>query len=42
MRKTITVHLETWQELTKIKADLNAESLDDVIKELIKKWKMTR
>ena len=39
MRKTITVCLETWRELTKIKADLNAESLDEVIKELIKQWK---
>ena len=38
-RKTITIDLETWKELTKLKADLNAESLDFVIKELLKKWK---
>lgn len=39
MKKTITVELETWQELTKIKAELNLESLDAVIKELLQKWK---
>jgi predicted CopG family antitoxin len=39
MDKTITVKLETWQELTKLKAELNAESIDHVIKELLKKWK---
>jgi predicted CopG family antitoxin len=39
MKKTITIKLETWKELTKLKADLNAESLDFVIKELLKKWK---
>jgi predicted CopG family antitoxin len=38
-KKSVTVSLETWRELTKIKADLNAESLDIVIKELLKKWK---
>jgi len=38
-KKSVTVSLETWRELTKIKADLNAESLDVVIKELLKKWK---
>ena len=35
MRKTITVELETWQKLTRIKVDLNLESLDAVIKRLI-------
>jgi hypothetical protein len=39
--KTMTVEFETWQQLTKIKIDLNLESLDAVIKELIKKWKKT-
>jgi len=39
-RKTVTVSLSTWQELTKLKAELNAESLDFVIKELLKRWKM--
>jgi len=38
MRKTITIKLETWQKLTRIKADLNLGSLDAVIKELLKKW----
>ena len=38
-KKTITVSLETWRQLTKIKADLNLESLDAVIRELLKKWK---
>ena len=37
--KTITIKLETWQELTKLKAEMNAESLDFVIKELLRKWK---
>jgi len=37
--KTITVELETWQQLTSIKVALNIESLDAVIKELLKKWK---
>ena len=37
MRKTITVELETWQKLTRIKVDLNLESLDAVIKELLKR-----
>jgi len=35
LRKTITVELETWQKLTRIKVDLNLESLDAVIKRLI-------
>jgi len=39
MKKTITVELETWQQLTSIKVALNLESLDAVIKELLKKWK---
>jgi|YelNatPaOPRAMG01_1025707.scaffolds.fasta_scaffold25926_2 predicted CopG family antitoxin len=39
MKKTITIKLETWQQLTRIKVDLNLESLDAVIKELLKKWK---
>jgi len=39
MKKTITVKLETWQRLTKIKVDLNLESLDATIKELLNKWK---
>jgi predicted CopG family antitoxin len=30
MDKTITVKLETWQELTKLKAELNAESIDQM------------
>jgi len=38
-RKTITIELETWRELTKIKVDLNTNSLDDVIKKLLEKWK---
>jgi len=38
-KKNITVKLETWQQLTKLKADLNAESLDAVIEELLQKWK---
>ena len=38
-KKNITVKLETWQKLTKLKADLNAESLDAVIGELLQKWK---
>jgi len=38
-KKTITVSLETWRQLTKIKADLNLKSLDAVIRELLKKWK---
>jgi len=38
-KKTITIELETWQQLTRIKVDLNLESLDAVIKELLKKWK---
>jgi hypothetical protein len=33
------VSLSTWQELTKLKAELNGESLDFVIRELLKKWK---
>jgi len=37
MRKTITIELETWQKLTRIKVDLNLESLDAVIKELLKR-----
>jgi len=41
MKKSITVNLETWRELTKLKADLNAESLDAVIKELLRKWKQS-
>ena len=38
-KKTITIELETWQQLTRIKVDLNLESLDAVIKELLKQWK---
>jgi len=41
MKKSITVNLETWRELTKLKAELNAESLDFVIKELLKRWMKT-
>lgn len=39
MRKTITLDIETWKELLHLKADLEAHSLDSVIKELLKKWK---
>jgi predicted CopG family antitoxin len=38
-KKTITIDLETWQELTKLKADLNANSLDDVIRKMLEKWR---
>ena len=39
IKKTITIELESWRELTKIKVDLNANSLDDVVKKLLGKWK---
>jgi len=42
MKKTITVEFETWRELTKIKADLNAGSLNQVIKYLIAEWKNSK
>jgi predicted CopG family antitoxin len=38
-KKTMTIELESWRELTKIKLDLNANSLDDVVKKLLEKWK---
>lgn len=34
-RKTISVKPETWQRLTKIKAEMIAESLDDVLTALM-------
>jgi len=39
MRKTITIKFETWQELLRLKAELGKRSLDEVLKELIEKWK---
>lgn len=39
MKKTITVSLETWKELTVIKVEQNFETLDATIRELIKLWK---
>jgi len=42
MKKTITVNFETWRELMQIKIDTNASSLDEVLRELIKKWKQSR
>jgi len=39
VKKTITVELEVWQELTKLKAELNLESLNNVIRILLQKWK---
>ena len=42
MKKTITVNLETWRELTKLKAEMNAESLDHVIRFLIEKWRQEK
>ena len=38
-RKTITVGLETWKDLTRLKADFATRSLEDVIKKLIENWK---
>jgi predicted CopG family antitoxin len=38
-KKTITVNVETWKELSKMKIDLGLKSLDDVIWELIRKWR---
>jgi len=37
--KTITVKLETWQKITKLKADYNVRSLDDVIMRLVSQKK---
>ena len=39
-KKTVTIELESWRALTKIKLDLNANSLDDVVKRLLEKWKV--
>jgi predicted CopG family antitoxin len=39
MRKTITLSYEIWKELLVLKAELNARSLDDVIRRLLEKWK---
>ena len=38
-KKTVTLNLDTWRELMKIKVDLNLDSLDAVVRELLKKWK---
>jgi predicted CopG family antitoxin len=38
-KKTITVNIETWKELSKMKIDLGLKSLDDVIWVLIRKWR---
>ena len=38
-KKTMTIDFESWRELTKIKLDLNANSLDDVVKKLLETWK---
>ena len=34
--KSVTIRDETWQRLTILKAEMLAQSMDDVIKELIK------
>jgi len=38
-RKTITISLETWQVLLQLKGEINARSLDEVLRRLIEKWK---
>jgi predicted CopG family antitoxin len=38
-KKTVTVKIDTWRELSKIKIDLGLKSLDETIMELIKKWR---
>lgn len=39
MKKTITLKVETWAELLKLKAELRTRSIDEVIMRLIKTWK---
>ena len=34
-KKTLTLHLGTWQTLTKMKADLNLSSIDKVVQYLL-------
>lgn len=43
MDKTITVRLETWKKLTKMKVDLDAETIDETISKffsLVQKFKL--
>jgi len=42
MGKTITLKEDTWAELLKLKGELRARSLDDVIKRLIEKWRSSK
>jgi len=37
-KKTITVSCNTWAELLKLKAELKARSINDVIKIMLKKF----
>jgi predicted CopG family antitoxin len=37
-RKTVTISLETWRRLLNLKGELNARSLDEVLKELMRTW----
>ena len=40
--KTITISDEVWAELTHLKADLKARSLDEVLRRLLEAWKQLK
>jgi predicted CopG family antitoxin len=38
-RKTISIDEDVWAELLKLKADLRARTLSEVLRKLIEEWK---
>ncbi len=39
MGKTINVSDEVWAELTKLKVDFKAKTLDEVLRRILSEWK---
>jgi len=42
LAKTIQISDEVWAELTHLKADLKARSLDEVLRRLLEAWKHSK